>query len=655
MKSLLPLFISVVGLFILILIYYVFIYQKPETPFDVFLRLIRHNPETILAFTYKKIPPNEYLNYYVTGEQLEPRIEAHPVSFDGLPVSSDRNHGIISDITNGFMVSGIEFPFRCPSGWNYDNNGKCLLDDICQINDVDVYKGINFYQFNEMVAATRGEMFHPRLYMDCNTKQRKNCAANELYIGGESIPISEDPCEPYDICQDMLTMTKHNYPISRGDNLGPNEFYICQNGSSVRRACPNNTQFSRLQNACLPVSRCFDREDNTAIYTGDPNQFILCLNGQENFVRCGHGVFPDPVGCINSICVNPRIIFHRFNDRINIPIGRQYCEPGTNTPVTFNCDISTTTYKDNVQHLINDNLPTLAEPHDRFDSFDIPDKIFDLESNVCVDFIFDTNFVEMGTHNDILPRVPINLETLEITYSGTNTFFYKNYNKIMVHPSNSIVTNPENYKYANFTTITELAAVQYVDAVQTATGDNDGVNYLISGPMLAGLLSTESIYKSPSGETGQNGYAWNAYKQKFTPINEAHSELALTYLTPNFTNKTYTFKYYIESSHIHILTPYGLCSFEFDLKNGAEVQDGKLKVLGMPDFNTMESILAGPNNTMIVSDIYDKLYNPKHRPYFLEYVNIISVHSPEDAKRLDIDKFFEVDSKILFVSDELFG
>ena len=68
MKSLLPLLISLVGFFILLLIYYVFIYQKEETPFDVFLKLIRHNKETILAFTYKKNSPKEYLNYYVNNE-----------------------------------------------------------------------------------------------------------------------------------------------------------------------------------------------------------------------------------------------------------------------------------------------------------------------------------------------------------------------------------------------------------------------------------------------------------------------------------------------------------------------------------------------------------------------------------------------------------
>lgn len=663
MKSLLPVFVSLIGFFILLLIYYVFIYQKPETPFDVFLRLIRHNQETILAFTYKKIGPNEYLNYYVDDLQLEPRIEKFPVTFDSLPVNTEKLHGIISNTTNGFLVSGIEFPFRCPSGWKYDEtNGKCNLEEICQPYDIDVFKGISYYQFNETFKSklNANTTFHPRLFVDCNTNERKHCAPNELYVGGEVISNAYEPCEPYDVCQDMLTMTTHNFPIFVGDELDQNEFYICQNGRSVRRRCPNNTQFSRTQNACLPVSRCFDRQDNTTIYTGDSNQFILCLNGQENVVRCGNGVFHDPdtgnVECVNAICLNPRVTFQRFNDRINIPIGRQFCATGTNTPNSFTCNISTTLHKDNVQHLINDAsaFPTTDEPHDRFDAFEIPDTTFDPQTNTCVPFAFDTNLVEMGTHNDILPSVPINLDTLEITYSGPEPFYYKNYNKIMHYPENSILIAPG--KYANFTTIPDLDALEYIDEVKTATGGSDGVNYLISGPMTKGLLSTTSIYKNPEGATDLQGRVWNVYTQTFTNLYDAHSPFALIDIANEFSDTTYTFKYRIMYALLHVLTPYGFCSFEFELKNGATVlEDGTLNVSGMPNYIEMETVLAGRNDTMIVSDIYDKHYNPKHRPYFLEYVNVLKVVSPEVAKQTALEKFFEVDSKQLFKSDTIWN
>jgi hypothetical protein len=658
MKSLLPIFVSLVGFFILILLYYVFIYQKPETPFDVFLRLIRHNQETILAFTYKKIGPDKYLNYYVNEGQLEPRNEDYPVNYDGIPVQNQQYHGLVSDTHNGFIVSGIEFPFRCPGGWTY-KDGKCHLEEICQPSDINVFKGINYYQFNETLNKRANSAFHPRLFMDCNTNERKHCAINELYVGGESLPNTYQPCEPYDMCQDMLTMTTHNYPIRLGDSLGPNQFYICQNGVSVLRTCPENTQFSRTHNGCMPVSRCFDRPDNTTIYTGDSNQFVLCLNGEENVVRCGNGVFQgnQQVECRNSICVNPRVIFNRFNNRINIPVGQQFCPGGTNTPEQFLCEIIITNHKDNVQHLINDAdaFPTIREPHDRFEAFGIPDKSFDANTSMCVPFEFDTNFVEMGTHNDLLPQVPINLKTLEIDYSGTETFYYKNYNKIMQHPENTIII-PGTKKYANFTTTSNLAAFEYVESVKTATGGNDGVNYLINGPMNKGLLSTETMYKNPAGEYGPEGLAWNAYTNTFTLIDEAHSPMARSFLGMDFSSTTYTFKYVIFSNmtKLHTLTPYGMCTFAIELLEGVSLDGLLLQVDGFPTYASMDLALAGPNNTMVVTDIYDKQYNPKHRPYFLDYIKILALESPLAGLNIPISQFFEVDSRPLFKEDTLF-
>lgn len=657
MKSLLPILVSFVGFFILLLIYYVFIYQKPETPFDVFVRLIRNNQETILAFTYKKIETDKYLNYYINEDlELEPRIEAYPVTFDSIPVQKQQYHGIISDTYNGFVATGIEFPFRCPSGWIYDS-GKCHLEEICQPDDINVFKGISYYQFNESFKTKRAnDGFHPRLYMDCNTNEKQRCAINELYVGGQSISNTQQPCEPYDMCQDMLTMTTHNYPIRVGDSLGPNQFYICQNGVSVLRTCPENTQFSRTHNGCMPVSRCFDREDNTTIYTGDPNQFVLCLNGQENAVRCANGVFQGDqrVECVNSICVNPRVIFQRFNNRINIPVGQQFCVIGSNTPEQFLCDVTTTIHKDNVEHLINSVFPTINGPSDRFEAFDIPNSTFDSITNACVPFEFNTNFTEMGTHNNILPRVPINLMTLEITYPpSTNNFYYKNYNKIMEHPDNTIII-PGTNKYANFTTTTDLSSIEYVGSVKLATGDNDGVNYLINGPMNRGLLSVDSIFKNPDGEVGQDGLAWNAYTGSFTDVNDAHSQIARLFIGDDFSVSTYTFKYRILNNLIHTLTPYGMCTFGIELLEGVTLEGNVLDVKDFPSYLDLETELEGPNNTMVVTDIYENRYNPKHRPYFLNYIKIIEILSPVSAQNTPLSDFFEVDSKPLFKSDGLF-
>lgn len=665
MKSLLPLFVCVFGFFILLLIYYVLIYQRPETPFEVFIRLIRHNPETILAFTYKKIGPDEYLNYYVNDElKLEPRIQAFPVTFDSLPVIKEPNHGIISESLNGFIVTGIEFPFRCPGGWNY-TDGKCHLEEVCQPDDHDVYKGINFYQFTETLNTNTA--FHPRLFMDCNTNERKACAPNELYIGGESISNTLQPCHPYDICQDRLTMTTHNFPIFLGDVLQPNEFYFCQNGVSERRTCPKNSQFSTLQNGCLPVTRCFNLEDNTTIIGDNPNQFIICRGGEERIVSCGNGIFiqGDSIQCVNNTCLNPRLIFRDFNSRANIPIGWEFCPDGTNTPTTFTCDINITWIHDNVDRLINspNRFPTIKPPHQRFESIQIPDVKFESQSKSCVSFDFDTNFTELGTHNDIIPEVPVNIQTLEIMYTNDeDDFFFKNYNVIMHHPSNTIV-DIRGRRYCNFTTIPILSMAEYIREVELATGDMDGINYMVRGPMLAGLLSSTSIRLSPIG-IESTGLIWNAYRTEFTTRDEAHSRDAMTAMGLfDFSSTTYTFKYRInenpdeEGTYIlHMLSKFGFVSFQVTLNDGVQIdiENNVLFIEDWPDYMQIEAVLEGPNNTMIVSDIYNKSYNPNHQPYFLQYITILAITSPIDALSVPIPNFFVVNSRDLFMSNVIF-
>jgi hypothetical protein len=309
--------------------------------------------------------------------------------------------------------------------------------------------------------------------------------------------------------------------------------------------------------------------------------------------------------------------------------------------------------------LINDAdaFPTISGPHDRFEAFDIPDYTFDPTTSACVPFEFDTNFIEMGTHNNILPSVPINLKTLEITYAGDDEFYYKNYNKIMQHPENTIII-PGTKKYANFTTMSDLAPIEYAEEVKVATGGSDGVNYLISGPMNAGLLSVESIFRNPGGELGQNELAWNAYTGTFTDADDAHSPIARMYLGTNFSPTSYTFKYRITNIsgvlQLHTLTPYGMCTFAIELLEGVTLVGTLLNVKEFPSYTALEATLAGPNNTMVVTDIYNKQYNPNHRPYFLDYIKIVSIVSPSSAKNTPILDFFNVDSKPLFKEDLLF-
>jgi hypothetical protein len=204
-----------------------------------------------------------------------------------------------------------------------------------------------------------------------------------------------------------------------------------------------------------------------------------------------------------------------------------------------------------------------------------------------------------------------------------------------------------------------LSVIEYVDSVKTATGDNDGINYLISGPNTKkGLLSIETIFQNPDGILGDDNLAWNVYTQTFTHVDDAHCSTARMFLGQDFSTISYIFKYRImqiqSTLNMYVLTPYGYVTFKIELLDNVSLSGLFLGVKELPVYETMEKILEGPNTTMIVTDIYNKTYNPNHIPYFLNYVNIISVIAPTSALLMDPMDFFVIDSKKLFKSNALF-
>lgn len=626
-----------------------------ETPKDVLLRLIRNNPETIMAFTYKRVDGNKYLNYYVTLDlDLESKVEDFPVTFDGLPFTPG-NHGLKYDIENGFGITGIEFPFRCPDGWNF-KDGKCILDPICKPDDIDVYKGINYYQFAQ---ARTNDIFHPRVYIDCNTLNLKNCAINELYIGGESISQNLNPCEPYDLCQDMLTMSTHNYPIFSGDVLEDNEFYICKNGVSERRICPDDTKFSRMQGGCLPYNMCLDAADGTRLDRGNDDSFILCRGGLENIVRCANGVFRNngTIECVNSSCLNPRILYETFSNRITIPVGKVYCAPNTNEPVEFRCS-NNIKYFEDVNDLTND-IRIVGVPIPRFEMLEIPSVQYDPDTDTCISFDFDLNFIVMGTHNPIVPDIPLNLKTMDIDYSdrGEEEFYYRNYTVIMRHPTGEIVITEKNF--ANFLTTPDLDIFEYVPEVNPLIGSNDGITYFISALTSKHLLSTVTIYNNPFDvSSGDPNMAWNAYLNDFTDLDSAHSAEARLKIGSaqgaaggDFGLYTYTFKYFVTDTLLHVLTPYGFCTFNITLNSEQVIDDdGFLEIVGFPEYSVVQETLKSKNDRMIVTNIYNGEYNFNHMAYFLNYMKITSLVAPLNSvsSNMSIEDFFDIDSSRLY-------
>jgi len=339
------------------------------------------------------------------------------------------------------------------------------------------------------------------------------------------------------------------------------------------------------------------------------------------------------------------------------------CAEGSNTPEEFRC--GNPPYKlhsDDVAFLENTNFPTIRPPQPRFAQFEIPDSIF--EDRVCKPFTFSLDFTQLGTHNDLLPQIPINLETFKVQFEPTgNEFYFKDYNKIRKSPDNSIVIlDDPNRKFANFVTTPDLTFIEYEDSVITYTGDADGVNYLVSGRFSLGSRSINSIWENAVGII-REGMAWNLMTSDFTPIEYAHSTLAMDALgLTDYTPETYTFIYIIENrSRLHVLTLWGFQTYEIELKDYVDIQEirpgfGYLIVPGFPDYNEMRKNIRGPIDRLVVSDIWEKRYNINHRPYFLDHIEIKELVSPTilDEVWIPAEGFFAVPSRQFFKNDILF-
>lgn len=382
--------IFLICVLVVVFVYVLNVYQPNDDINTVYRRLLINNTEKpIIAFTYKKLG-NKYENYYLGIEtlRLEKRIEPFPVNHDGLPALLDEIHGNKEEISDGFRITGIDFPFRCPQPFVYDGKGRCVLQPVCGENDENFYKGINYYQFNERFA--RNLNYHSRLYYDCaNPDDAINCNINELYIGGEKLEKPAIPCVPYDICQDRMSRTIHRYPIFQGDSLNDREFYICNNGISERRTCSENQQFSSIVMGCVDRNLCAN-ETNGTTFKLDDTRFILCNNGTEVTINCGIRVIQSDITneyeCRNPRCENQLPNFETINRYFRIPLSILYCEPNNNVLRRFECDPEFVINQDNPNVLNNSNyiLPVLSK---RYEDFDVPTKI--LGNFQCVPFDLD--------------------------------------------------------------------------------------------------------------------------------------------------------------------------------------------------------------------------------------------------------------------------
>jgi predicted DNA-binding protein YlxM (UPF0122 family) len=663
-----------------------FIYVKPETIREVYMRLLLNNSETILAFTYKRLPDNKYENYYMNNDfELEKRIESYAVTFNAMPVIENTNHGVKSNIENGFAISGIDFPFRCPSGWEF-KNGKCELPDICNLpEDAQYYRGINYYQFNEAIMtriSPANYAFHSRLYFNCDTNEIEECKINELYEGGDRIEQINRPCKPYDICSDRMTRTIHTYPIFYGDVLADNEYYICENGSSSLRVCPTNTAFSQTQMACLPINLCLNEQNGKTFNRDSDSSFIICNNGQERIIQCPSSII-NPTGeyeCRNTLCDAMRVTFLVLNTFFRIPVSFLYCEPNTNVLDTFACDLQLITVNDDISHLINENLP-LPYTNDRFESYEKPTYVLDVTQKSCVPFdptdsrYVLQQFVSGSFCSELLPELSINILTKNVDFSADRTpgiYFKDNLSIYLVNDElvNEFVT--ESTGYANFTQTLNLDAWKYQTDFRMAIGDHDGIVY-------SGAIQFPYYFANNRSATSLNaGYInsvlvtddinfFNAYTQTFTTVEKAHSLSALGALLDTDAEianglygdiaRMFQFKIVGQQADNYIIavwSTFGAILVMATLKEHVTIDAGIVAHKYLPDQLSITEILEeqeispGPLYGF-VTNVIDKSFNYDHSPELYKYFDIVMILEPIEAMLKTKEEHFYIPQALIYV------
>lgn len=662
-------------LVIVAIVYFILLYQPPETIDDVYLRILRSTSDLILAFTYKKIGDN-YENYYLNDDFLmEQRIEIFPVDHIGNPVSMlDSTHGIKSRLPNGFAISGIDFPFICPNAWTYnDDTNQCQLDPVCDHpTDDSYYRGISLYQFNEMVPLSSNVNYHPRLFVNCATDTTEACGENELYMGGErSLITSGIPCTPYDICSDRLTRTLHRFPTSANETpLDDNEYFICNNGVSQRVRCPENLQFSTIQMACVRPNICINEPDGTTFPTHG-NGFIVCRGGTEQHINCpGNTILSsvtNQLECVNAACTTPTIIFRSVDTVFRIPHGISSCIGDTNRVTRQLCSGTDEDINDDPYWLQNTNFvggqPIM--PISRF-TYTQPSTIFNTTTLQCEPFViadnerYIVNNLKIGTHiPTLLPPVNINVFTGDIDYSqiaNTKTY-YKTYTNInYIEDDRTITTLPvDATAYANFINVDDDIGFYEFDDTNTwiFAGDADGIVYRVLARVDKAYLKNRSTTSFRAGydETGAplnnpDDLFFDARTGEFVEsLYTAHSVQALFLFgfTPvgnvdeQYVNISRLFTHRVappsidgDNFNVAVWTQYGAVYASATLKPGVTIDANSRAcyIPGEPTIDTNQSYL-GPD-IAYVDNIIENRYTYEHFPAYHKYMTITSILEPID-------------------------
>lgn len=283
--------------------------------------------------------------------------ETHAYKTDGTIYNeNDTQHGIITELIDGFKISGIEKYFKCPDPFIW-NGEYCKLPDLC--TDIEQYVGIPYdYKILYDNNNNTTKKYHEKLYLRCPNNELRSCSDVTIYKGDAIVPINENPCIPYDICIQHIDSYRHTVKIN-DYNLKSNEFYLCQNGKSVLVVCDDDLEFDEENNTCL--SMVCDNGDRKVL---DTDSYYECRGGVYRIVTCQNGTDETGINCKPiDFCEGIEPIVTYYTDDIGGISSIEYCI--NNEMHSVNIPVEEVIYKiekfalesgENIQYCNNDYL-----------------------------------------------------------------------------------------------------------------------------------------------------------------------------------------------------------------------------------------------------------------------------------------------------------
>lgn len=241
------------------------------------------------------------------------RYDPYPVTEAGEYIVL-QEHGRVNYKDDHYTIDGFPFTkFTCPDGFVGKN---CDPVPLCDESDENVYRPLTYRQFNRLrlydssIGPTRQQRRRRRRDLEnIHDRIKIHCIANGKYeletCNNNELLDSNLECRPYDVCEDRLAGTKHNYPIKTDDVLEPNEYYTCSNNRSVRTKCSGSDMvFSPVYGTCIVKNQCVGMGDATIRI--DDHRYVQCKDDTGRTVTCTNGIQEDEttgrLSCITILC-----------------------------------------------------------------------------------------------------------------------------------------------------------------------------------------------------------------------------------------------------------------------------------------------------------------------------------------------------------------